>query len=65
MASIKSNKLVRYIRESYVELQKVDWPNSDTVKKHTIIVIAISLFIGFYFALSDYVLNVILEKLIQ
>lgn len=64
MISFKSNKLVRYIREAYVELQKVDWPNSDVVKRHTIIVIAISLFIGFYFATADYLLNLVLEFII-
>lgn len=64
MVNIKSNKLVRYIRESYVELQKVDWPNSDTIRKHTLLVIGISLFIGLYFAVSDYVLNLLLEAII-
>ena len=62
--SLKNNKLTKYVRESYVELRKVVWPNKDTVTKHTIIVIGISIFIGVYFAAADYVLNIALEAII-
>lgn len=61
---LKNNVLSRYVREAYVELQKVVWPNQDTVRKHTILVVAISLFIAIYFAVLDYLLNLGLEALL-
>jgi preprotein translocase SecE subunit len=62
--SLKNLWLIRYLRESYIELRKVVWPNQEIVRKHTILVIAISLFVGVYFATSDYLLNLALEALI-
>ncbi len=64
MAKMKTPWIVRYFRESFIELQKVVWPSQETVRKHTILVIAISLFVAVYFAASDYVLNFALESLI-
>ena len=56
--------LVRYVRESYIELRKVVWPSQETVRKHTILVIAISLFIAAYFMILDSLLARGLEALI-
>ena len=64
LKSLNKNPLVRYVREAYVELQKVVWPNSETTKKHTYLVIGISLFIAFYFGVLDYLLNIALEALL-
>jgi preprotein translocase subunit SecE len=56
--------LVRYIRESYIELRKVVWPSQETVRKHTILVIAISIFIAVYFMILDALFARGLEALI-
>ena len=56
--------LIRYFRESYVELRKVIWPSQEVVRKHTILVIGISVFIAVYFGIADYLLNLVLEYLI-
>lgn len=61
---VTNNRLTRYFRESYLELQKVVWPTADTVRKHTILVLGISLFIGIYFAVLDYVLTLGVDQLI-
>lgn len=62
--TLKKLWLLRYLRESYIELKKVVWPSQAIVRKHTILVIGISLFIAAYFAISDKILNDILEALI-
>lgn len=56
--------LIRYFRESYVELRKVIWPSQEIVRKHTLLVIGISLFVAVYFSAADYLLNLALEYLI-
>jgi preprotein translocase subunit SecE len=62
--TLKNLWLVRYIRESDIELRKVVWPSQETVRKHTILVVAISLFIALYFAVLDSLLARGLEALI-
>ena len=57
-------KSVDYFKQSYEELKKVVWPTREVTRNHTILVIAFSLFIAVYFAVVDYFLNIILEKLI-
>ena len=57
-------KLKKYLQESYEELKKVAWPTKEVTRRHTILVIAISLFIGIYFAAVDYILNLGLESII-
>ncbi len=65
MANIlTNNRLVRYLKESREELRKVIWPTPETTRKHTLLVIGISLFIGLYFAVLDYLLNLGIEQLI-
>jgi len=61
---VTNNRLTRYFQESYLELRKVVWPTADTVRKHTLLVLGISLFIGIYFAVLDYVLTLGVDQLI-
>lgn len=61
---VTNNRLTRYFHESYLELRKVVWPTADTVRKHTLLVLGISLFIGIYFAALDYVLTLGVDQLI-
>lgn len=62
---LTTNRVSRYFVESVQELRKVVWPTADTVRKHTLLVIGISLFIGIYFAVLDYVFNLSVEKLLS
>lgn len=57
-------KIVSYFKEAREELRKVVWPTAETTRKHTLLVIGISLFTGIYFAVLDFVLNLGLEQLI-
>jgi len=61
---LKNLWIIRYFRESYIELRKVVWPTQEVVRKHTLLVIGMSLFIAIYFAVADYLLNMGLEALI-
>ena len=62
--NIKKNKAIRYFIESYEELKKVAWPSREITRNHSILVISFSLGIGVYFGVADYLLNIVLEKLI-
>ena len=59
--ALKKLWMIRYIQESYIELKKVVWPSQEIIRKHTILVIGISLFIAAYFAILDKLLNDALE----
>jgi len=61
---LTQNRLVRYLREAYAELRKVVWPNQQTIRRHTILVIGISIFVAIYFGVVDYLLNLALKALI-
>lgn len=51
------NKVVNYVKESYYELKRVQWPNRETTMRLTGMVIGVSLGVGIYIAGLDYVLN--------
>lgn len=59
-----ANAVTRYFRESYDEMKKVAWPTAETTRKHTIVVIAISVGLGLYFIALDYLLSKALEALL-
>ncbi len=62
---LTKNRFSRYFVESYQELRKVVWPTADTVRKHTLLVIGISLFVAIYFAALDFAFNLGVEKLLS
>lgn len=62
---LSNNRVSRYFVEAYQELRKVVWPTADTVRKHTLLVIGISVFVGIYFAILDFVFNYSVEKLLS
>lgn len=59
-----ANAVARYFREAYEEMRKVSWPNAETTRKHTLLVLAISIGMGLYFVALDYLLNKGLEALL-
>lgn len=46
------------------ELRKVTWPTAPEVRRHTILVIAVSLFMAVFFWAVDSVLTIVLEAII-
>ncbi|MDP2631525.1 MAG: preprotein translocase subunit SecE [Candidatus Uhrbacteria bacterium] len=61
MAKILNNILFRYLRESKEELKKVTWPSQKETMRYSALVIVISIALGIYFGLADWILNIILE----
>ena len=59
-----SNKLVDYIKNSIIELKKVDWPTKEHIIKHTLLVVAISLAMAAFLGIIDFALTRILQLVI-
>jgi preprotein translocase SecE subunit len=54
-----------YLTEAWSELRKVAWPTRQTVINLTLIVIAVSVAVGAYIALLDFVLHLGVEQVLQ
>jgi preprotein translocase SecE subunit len=59
-----ANKIIAYFRETKEELVKVSWPDRNTVIKHTLLVVGISLGVAAVLGGSDYLFTYGLTKLI-
>jgi len=53
----KGRALIQFVREAYVELQKVVWPTKDQTIKTTLLVIAVVVVIGLFLAFVDWVFS--------
>lgn len=53
-----------FVKDSYYELQKVNWPSKDQTIRLTRYVIGVSLAVGVYVAVLDAVFNFGLKNLI-
>ncbi len=58
MAKINISK---YVSDSWKELKNVSWPTKKEVKKHTILVIAISLVIALFLGVVDFLITLGIE----
>ncbi len=56
---------IKYVKDTWAELQLVQWPNRQTTVKLTIIVIAISILVGAYVGGLDYLFTSILKYFVQ
>ena len=66
-----TNKLIKipqsiltFFKQSYAELKKVSWPSRETTIRYTTIVIVSSIVLGFVIGGIDYVLTIVVEKVI-
>jgi preprotein translocase subunit SecE len=55
----------QYLVESWAELKKVAWPTRETVINLTLIVIGVSVVIGGYIAVLDYLLHLGLDQVLR
>ncbi len=53
----KGRALIQFIREAYIELQKVVWPTKEQTIKTTLLVIAVVVVIGLFLAFVDWVFS--------
>jgi preprotein translocase subunit SecE len=62
--TLKNNRLVRYIKDSYVEMKKVTWPTRKETIRITIVVIIISLSVAAFLGLLDYIFSLGIKEII-
>ncbi len=55
----------QYLTEAWSELKKVVWPTRQTVVNLTLIVIAVSVAVGFYIAVLDGAFHAVLEQVLN
>lgn len=58
----KIGNLGQYIKESRSEMKNVTWPSRAEVKKHTLLVIGISIGVALFLGIIDYFLTMGFEK---
>jgi preprotein translocase subunit SecE len=46
-------KIIKFLRETKEELTRVSWPNRETVVKHTLLVVGVSLVLAIYLGAAD------------
>jgi preprotein translocase subunit SecE len=56
--------VVRYVKESYAELRKVSWPSRETTIRYTVIVAASSIAVGAVIGGIDFLLALLLERVV-
>ncbi len=54
MATLTSNPIVNYVRESKEELKKVAWPSRKVIIRDTLTVIGVSLAVAVFFGAIDF-----------
>ncbi|MDO8664002.1 MAG: preprotein translocase subunit SecE [Candidatus Liptonbacteria bacterium] len=57
-------KLVNYLKETRIEMRKVNWPTKSETIRFTIVVIAVSLGVSFILGAFDYLFTSILKLFI-
>jgi preprotein translocase subunit SecE len=63
--SLRSNGALMFLIEARSELEKVVWPTREQTFRLTIMVIAVTLAVGFFVAGIDFVFAGMAQKLIQ
>jgi len=56
---------IGYLKEAQEELKKVTWPSKKDATRYSIIVIGVTVAMGAFFAILDWILNLGLDKLIS
>mgnify|MGYP001587725256 CR=1 FL=1 len=58
------SRIVEFLKETRVEAKKVAWPSKKQVVRHTIVVVALSLFVAVILGAFDFAFAIILERFI-
>lgn len=58
------NKINLFLKDSYREFKRVNWPNREDTIKFTIVVIVISLAMAAFLGALDYIFVGLLEELV-
>lgn len=57
--------VVNFLKESRIELLKVTWPTRKTTVQLTQVVLIVSLIIGIYLGLLDFIFNLLLTAVLR
>ena len=65
-SSDSGDNVVKGVFQTYrAEFRKIVWPSKETLFKHTVTVIAVSLMFGAYIALNDYVFGQVFRHFVN
>ncbi len=53
----KGKSFIQFVREGYIELQKVVWPTKDQTFKTTLLVLVVVIVIGLFLAFVDWIFS--------
>lgn len=56
------NNAISFVKESYEELRKVNWPNRKQVINYTIVVISASITVAIFLGVLDMMFSSIVER---
>ena len=56
-------RLDQYLRETVREIKKVSWPSKEATTQMTVLVLAVSVVIGVYIGLIDYIFQSVVSQL--
>jgi preprotein translocase subunit SecE len=59
-----SKKITTFLRESFLELKKVNWPTKNETLKYTLIVIGISVAVAAFLGTLDFIFTTLLNKFV-
>ena len=56
------SRIVEFLKEARTEGKKVAWPSKKQVVRHTIVVVALSLFVAVILGAFDFAFTILLER---
>jgi preprotein translocase subunit SecE len=59
-----SKKITTFLRESFLEMKKVNWPTKNETIKYTLIVIGISVAVAAFLGTLDFIFTTLLNKFV-
>ncbi len=57
--------MIKFIKEAYIELRKVTWPNKQQVINYTATVVVVSVVVAFFLGMLDMGFSSIIQKFLQ
>ncbi|MFA6422383.1 MAG: preprotein translocase subunit SecE [Candidatus Buchananbacteria bacterium] len=52
-----TNRISKYVSDSWKELKNVTWPTKAELRKHTILVVILSLLVAVFLGVCDYLIS--------
>lgn len=59
------SKITEYLKETKTELKHVIWPSRNQIFYYTLIVIVLSVLVGYYLGIFDFIFSKGLEKILS